>query len=211
MIPIQVADVLAAVVISTVGNGLLGRHLLQRYEAKHQTTLTRLKSELEGEIRTLQTSLDRTVFIHRTQFETEFTALRDIWAKVASVRAKMGTVRPLMDVIPQNETQDQRDEREYQRFKAFHDAFIDLLNAVDGQSPFIPEDIYRKLEEVIQVARGEALEVQVERGDRDRQVIRDWYQRGRENFQQLCGRATEVSDLIRARLAKLTVVPSDPV
>lgn len=203
---IDLADVVAAVVLGLLGNGLLGSYLLQWHQAESDGKLERLKTELEREVRSLQTALDRTIFVHRAQFDTEFAALRDIWAKVAEVRAKMGMVRPLMDLIPAGETEVQRNEREFRRFSEFYAALNALVHAVDSQSPFVPRDIYLKVEAVMQIARGEALEVQVERGDRDRQIIRDWYQRGRENFRQVCDEATQLSDLIRTRLEQLNVV-----
>ena len=53
---INIADVFAAVVLSLTGTGLVGRYLLQRYQTDHETKITRLKTELDGEIRKLQTA-----------------------------------------------------------------------------------------------------------------------------------------------------------
>jgi hypothetical protein len=209
MSPINIADVLAATALAVIGNGLLGKYLLQRYRAGQEIEMARLKTELQGEIHTLQAVLNRTVFVHRTQFETEFAALRDIWAKVAGVRATMGLVRPMLNFVPADETPEQRQVREFERLGAFNVDLDALIRAVDTQSPFVPQDIYRKLDEAIQVARTESTEVQVERHDRDQNPMRDWYRRGREHFQQFQQAATEISDLIRARLETLTVVRGD--
>jgi hypothetical protein len=56
--------------------------------------MERLKAGLEADVRQMQSDLDRTVLIHRVQFETEFSALREIWSKVAAARSTMGLVRP---------------------------------------------------------------------------------------------------------------------
>lgn len=205
MPPISVVDIVAAVILAIVGNGLLGKFLLQRQNVDHETKLTRLRTELESDIRKMQSALDRTVVIHRAQFEIEFAALRDIWTKVAAVRASMGTVRPQMQLIDANEKPEEKDSREFECFKSFNNDLNALIHSVDSQSPFVPRDIYRELETLLKVARGEAIEVRVERQDRERGGLNDWYKRGREHYQQLCDSATAVSDLIRVRLESLTV------
>lgn len=201
----EFADIGAAVLIALVGNGFLSQWLLQRDRAAQETAVERLRTQLETEIRKLQNELDRTILVHRVHFETEFAALRDIWAKVAALRSSMASVRPMMNIVPQDETSEARDAREFADFRQFTEDLDALVRAVDSQSPFIPIDIYRALEAAIVTARGEAIEVRVERKDRDRNPTRDWYQRGREHYLQLQADAALVSDLIRARLEKLRV------
>jgi len=203
---LDIIDVVAAVVIALVGNGLIGNYLLQRERSNHEQRLEHLRTELETKIRTLQAALDRTILVHRVQFEAEFAALREIWSKVAAVRASMGLVRPMMDIVPANETKEQREAREHERFSTFNNDLGDLIRAVDYQSPFIPREIYERLETLIQTARAELSEVAVERPDRERLGITDWFKRGRESYLELCAEANRVSDLIRARLERLTVL-----
>jgi len=177
--------------------------ILEQDRLRYNSELERLKNQLDQSARVFQGRVDRTVFVGRVHFETEFKALAEIWANVARVRATMGQVRPMADVVPAGETPEERERREVGRFNAFVTAFDRLVASVDAQSPFIPEEIYRRVEEVIQIARREATEVQVERGDRDRNPLRDWYRRGREHNQELQRLATELSDLMRQRLAAL--------
>src|SRR6185503_10407593 len=98
----------------------------------------------------------------------------------------------------------QREAREHERFSTFNNDLGDLIRAVDYQSPFIPREIYERLETLIQTARAELSEVAVERPDRERLGITDWFKRGRESYLELCAEANRVSDLIRARLERLT-------
>ena len=83
----------------------------------------------------------------------------------------MASVRPMMNVVPHNESVEQRDAREFENFRAFNGDLNALIHAVDSQSPFIPMNIYRALEAVLEVGRREAIEVRVERQDRDRNQI----------------------------------------
>lgn len=47
------------------------------------------------ELERLHGQLEAAVYANRVQFETEFNALSDIWAKVSAVRATIGQVRPV--------------------------------------------------------------------------------------------------------------------
>lgn len=201
----EIVYIIAAVVIALVGNGVVSQWLLQRDRSAHDRDIQRLRTELEADIRKLQNELDRTIVVHRVHFETEFAALRDIWARVAAVRSSMASVRPMMSIVPRDETPEARDAREFVDFRTFTEDLDSLVRAVDSQSPFISIEVFRALEAVIATARGEAIEVRVERGDRDRNPMRDWYGRGREHYLQLQTDAMVVSDLIRARLEKLRV------
>jgi hypothetical protein len=205
-VTIEIADVIAAVILGILGNGLLGNYLLRRLENEQERKLTRLRTDLEREVRTLQSSLDRTVLIHRAQFETEFAALRFIWKRLANVRGTMGIVRPTADIIPQNETPEEKRNREWGRLSDFVDATNKLVTAVHSRSPFIPKDIYAKLDAAILIAKSEATEFRLEYDDRDRNPMRDWYRRGREHYDEFCALTIAISDLIRDRLEKLTIV-----
>lgn len=214
-------NVAGAVIISLGGGGAivlalaswLGKvwaaRILEKDRLHYTTELERFKSQLDRSTRLLQAQVDRTVFVGRVHFETEFKALADIWAKVASVRGTMSNVRPMSDIVPAEETREGREEREVRRLNDFLIALGEMVTAVDSQTPFIPDRIFHKLEEVIQIAQRESTEVRVERQDRDRNPMRDWYARGREHNQQLQRLVTELSDLIRERLATLVVPTTD--
>ena len=82
MISIDLATLVASVVITLLGNGLLGNYLLQRLRSQQDQALACLKAEQDTDVKRLQAALERTVFVHRVQFETEFAAMKAIWEKV---------------------------------------------------------------------------------------------------------------------------------
>ena len=67
MISIDLVTLVASVVISLLGNGLLGNYLLQRLRSQQDRALARLKADQDAEIKRLQAALDRTVFVHRVR------------------------------------------------------------------------------------------------------------------------------------------------
>ena len=106
--------------------------ILESDRARFAADVERLKSELEASNRRLQAEFDKRVFIGRTQFETEFLALADIWKKVAKVRATMS--------IPLRAPN--KSDKDHQAFEAASKAVDELVVAIDTQSPFYPKEIY---------------------------------------------------------------------
>ncbi len=149
------------------------------------------------ELERLRGELEKTVHAYRVQFETEFNALCDIWAKVSAVRATMSQVRTWGDIVDPEEDPDALFQR---RFRGFQEAFSDFVHAVDDRSPFYSEDIYQELSAAIQVARREEMDVRVHRRDEP-----GWYEAGQENFQDFVRCSDRISRLIRERLASLRV------
>lgn len=84
------------------------------------------------------------------------------------------------------------------RFKAFRQAFGELVRAADDRSPFYTEAIYQELSAVIQVARREEMGVLLHTPEEP-----NWYEDGRRNSTEFVERAETISRLIRERLASL--------
>ena len=202
---IDLADVVAAVVLGLFGNGLLGSYLLQRSQTKSDGKLERLKAELERKVRTLQTALDRTIFVHRAQFDTEFSAMRDIWAKVVAVRGTMVALRPSGSTAPIGETPEQSLARFFARRKVFSGALGELKDAVYNNSPFIPEPLYQELfDNLLMAASAEHLSVQVHTPDEN-----NWYETGERNLGDVMNSVDSVSRMIRERIRHLALVPRE--
>jgi hypothetical protein len=174
--------------------------ILEADRLKYGRELERFRSELEASHRVLQGELDKTIHIHRVQFETEFRVLSDIWAKLSVLRSAMGGIRPIMDIRDPDEDPDARLLR---RFKSFDEAFSAFLRAVDDESPFYPEEIFKEFSVALQIARRESTSVSVERPER----TADWYKEGAANFNALVQSADRVSALIRKRLEDLRIHP----
>jgi hypothetical protein len=203
-------NVAEAVLVSLGGGGAIvvmlsswlgkvwAERLMQKDRAKFATEIERLKSDLERQHRLLQGEIEKTIFVTRVHFETEFRALAEIWRHVARTRAAMSNLRPSFDWVDLNETKQERLSR---RLKEFDGAVGGLVDAVDQQSPFYPKEIYLALEKLIQNAKNEGSDVT----SPFEAFEPDWYKRGKTNFIEFCGIAEEVSRLIRERIAMLSV------
>jgi hypothetical protein len=204
-----VIEVAAAILISLGGAGVIvmlcaswlgkvwANRILESERRKYGEELERVRSELEASRRMLQAELDKTVHVHRIQFETEFQALADIWAKLAAVRSAMAALRPIGDVVS-DEDPDARLQRRLVEFRTALNAF---LRAVDDQSPFYPDDIFKGLSTALTIAQSESLNVSLGKPDK----AMDWYREGAESFGAFRKSAETIAMLIRQRLESLRI------
>jgi hypothetical protein len=203
VISIDLATLIASVVITLLGNGLLGNYLLQRLRNQQDQALARLKAEQDADVKRLGAVLERTVFVHRAQFETEFAAMKAIWEKVMATRGTMASLRPTVSTAPENETKEQALQRFFVRRKAFQEALGELKDVVFNSEPFISEMLYRELfDRLLLAASAEDLSVKVHKPDEA-----NWYETGEKNLGNFMLSANSVASLIRLRLASLAVLP----
>jgi hypothetical protein len=201
-------DVIGGALLGTVGgatavvtglSGFLGRiwaeRIIEAERAKFGKDLERLRGDLEANLRRLQGDIDRTIIVHRSHFETEFNALRDIWQKVARLRAVLPLLRPLNGSDAANAQE---------ASNVFSNAVDELIGSVDSQSPFYSKEIYAALDALRVEAKIELTEAATE----NPQIAPDWWKRRREHRNEINSRVSEISDLIRERLERLTVISS---
>lgn len=203
MISIDMATLVASVVIAVLGNGLLGSYLLQRLRNQQDMALARLKADQDAEVKRLQAAVDRTVFVHRVQFETEFAAMKAVWEKVMATRGTMASLRPTFSTAPENETKEEALKRFFVRRKAFQEALGELKDVVFNSEPFISETLYRELfDKLLLAASAEDLSVKVHKPGEP-----DWFETGEKNLGNFMLSANSVGNLIRLRIASLAVMP----
>ena len=170
---------------------------LEAIKSKYAAELERLRTELQESTRRFQAAVDRTLHVHRLHFETEFAATKDIWRRLAKVRAKMGNVRPVARLVQEGETEEQWLDRTY---PPFIEAKNELIAAVDEQSPFLTQELFAKVEEIIAVLNREYVDVATAKTQ-----DAEWRARGQQNFLAIVALVNDASQIIRNRLAQLVV------
>jgi len=108
----------------------------------------------------------------------------------------MGALRPMVDTVDQDEDPDAKLKR---RTGAFEAALHDFLRAVDDQSPFYPEDLFRELSEALTIANRESISISLGKPEKST----DWFKEGAANFSAFKKSAETISSLIRQRLESL--------
>jgi hypothetical protein len=126
----------------------LSSHLADRW-------LTRYKSELDKEFekyrdtlehgrKRIEADLGQRTYVSKAQFDSEFNAIKDIFAALGKLRLSFNGLRPFLDWIPgDEESRLQLISLRLGHFKPLLDA---LITTVESSYPFVPDDIYEQLE-----------------------------------------------------------------
>lgn len=137
----------------------------------------------------------------RAQFEVELAALREIWAAIAHVRSRIVGLRPSGHFEPEPPPTDQEALADFsERRKAFIEAHLALVVALDKHSPFMPIEIYSAADELCLRTTQEKIQIECEKPFQS-----DWYDRGDKAIADVQALADSVSDRIRLRLASLVI------
>lgn len=190
------------VVIVTALVGWFGKvwanRILVAERARYDGKLEHVRSDLDAANRRIQSELDKTIHVHRVQFETEFKALRDVWSCVAGVRARIPTLRPGVDLVDPKEDPKKRLEKRFGDYQKF---LNNLVVAVDYQSPFYPKEIHDALSRLVMIGKKEQIDISA-----SEERNSDWFKRGKKNVDDFIRNADQLSDQIRARIARMSIV-----
>ncbi len=207
----EACEIAAAVLFSLGGGGTIvvllsswlgkvwANRILEQDRAKYASEMEQLKTELDRATRLLQGEIEKTIFVTKTHFETEFQILREIWQEVSVVRASMSQLRPKFGIVDVRQT---KEERLTECFEAYSPAVVKLIQTIDRNSPFYPQEIYETLDQLVRVAIRERDDIAVLSEDALTLAGRN---RGKENFDQYLALADKLSAQVRDRLAKLSI------
>ena len=183
-------------------SGWLGKvwaeRFLEKDRAAHAAKIELLKNDLDRTTRQYQAEIEKTLFVTKTHFESEFAILREIWQRVSEVRVSMLRLRPSKGFPNEPHEQVQYMQQNYPIFSNDLEA---LLHAVDHNSPFYPQEIFTLLDELIVLAQIERDDVQ---GGAD-VFTPVWFHRAAANHAKYLKMAQKISVAIRDRLSKLAV------
>ena len=189
-------------VIVALLSGWLGKvwanRLMEKDRTQYAAEIERLRSSLDRSNRQVQAELEKTIFVTRVHFETEFKALADIWRHLARVRAAMENLRTAVDALSPGET---RESRLDSRLEIFANVIGPFIDAVDQQSPFYPIEVYDQLDKLVRLIKSEGTDIQYGQDA----FTPEWFIRGRKNFADFLAGVNAVSSLIRERISRLSV------
>ena len=197
-----------------LGDLWLGR-ILEQEKAKYTKELEQLranfaqalegyKDELARSKTLLQAEIDRAVFVTRADFETEFEAYKQVFAALAEVRLTMAGMRPMLSVSNPDETEEDRRNNLAKRLRALMDAYDKVVTLVENLGPFYPQELYSVLLDCLGAAH---LEILLIRTSGLTMFTPQWYEQGQKQMDKFTDAYSRVSNIIRERIASLTIVP----
>jgi ElaB/YqjD/DUF883 family membrane-anchored ribosome-binding protein len=191
------------VVVIFASSRWLASLLLARYEGTLNQELEKVRSKLQEEQKHIQARIDSSVYVTRAHFETEFNAMKELFGLLSNTRLLLPILRASFRDHPADETKEQRTEKLNADYQKLGDAYNQLLKQVEALSPFITPALYRSIDECTTVINRELFQVRM--GDREAHA---WYVQGTTNQDDFLKQYKVASDIIRARVASLAVLPA---
>jgi hypothetical protein len=126
----------------------LGSHLASRWLARYKNELDKefekYRDALEQRRKRVDADLGQRSYVSKAQFDTEFGAIKEIFAALGKLRLSFNGLRPFVDWIPPDE--DAKLKLISARLSHFRPLLDALITAVESAYPFVPDNIYEQLE-----------------------------------------------------------------
>ena len=144
-----------------VVKGLSG-HLADRWLAKYRSDLDKefeaYRDVLEQKRKRLEAELTHQVYTTQTRFDTEFNAIKEIFAALGKPRLSFNGLRPFVDRTPIDK--EDKFKEIIRRLSHFTERYNTLVDTAESAYPFVPEDIYAELEKCMKAAMIEIRDIE---------------------------------------------------
>jgi hypothetical protein len=205
---------LSTFLASVAGSGVLGvgaakwlsGYLSDRWIANHKAELDKefeaYRDSLEQKRKRLEAELSHGIYTTQIQFDTEFNAIKDIFANLGKLKLSFGGLRPILDWLPSDT--DDRIREVAARLDPFIDYYNASVTAVESVYPFVPEDIYAQFQECMKAAMLEIRHIKEVGGIGA--TSPKGYQQGVESLDRFCKAYFLAAKMARERFQRMSVV-----
>ncbi len=195
---------LVSAAISALWNHLSKRSL-QRDEAETKVALAKLEDKFERSQRLGQAAIDRSVFVTRAHFETEFEAMKQVFTHLSQLQIGLNGLRPILAVESPDESETQKVARLFARLEQVFSSYNSLLAESEAKAPFYPAELYSAVEEC---ERAASMEINSVRTSGEDMFGPTWYEEGERNLGRFSKGYRKAADTIRERISRLAILPS---
>ncbi len=156
-----------------------------------------IKHGYSAELESLRAAIGSQLYVHQTRYQNEFQILKDLSEKVIEVRNSALSLRPVIDSINPNETEE---ERKRKRLERYFDAGRALYQLSETRKPFYPEEIYAGIAKLDKTVWKEVVEYK--HGSEKNQSFdhKKYWEKAAENSKEIATIVDEVMGLIRKRI-----------
>jgi hypothetical protein len=179
----------------------LGDRWMVRYKARFDQELEAYKDTLERQRKKIEAELGHRTYVGKTQFDTEYTALRDCFAALGRLRLSFNGLRPMVDWAPPEP--EERMKILAVRLAHFNERYNPLVDTAASVYPFVPEDIYAEFEKCMKAA---ILEIKHIEADPQKALTASGYQEGDRARTQFDMAYYTAARLARERFQHLSIV-----
>ena len=189
--------------VSAVWNHLSKRSL-QREDAETKIALAKLDNLFHQSERRAQAETDRSVFVTRAQFETEFEAMKEVFSLLSQVRIMLCDLWPTSTYEPQNEPEESKKARLFRRLNGMMEAHNAVRTAIEAKRPFFPEELYVTVTECLDAAQMEAYGI---RRTDPNTIYNTWFLELTPTRAKFSKGYSRAGDIIRERISTLAILP----
>jgi len=209
----EIWEISKAILLSIGGAGLLlfglasflGKLWAERILGKEKYAIDKELASIQLKsselITCLQATLDRAQHANRATFDHEFSTYKEIWGKVVDLRAAALSLRPMMDFIDPNQSED---DRKMERLTRFHNSIAPFWQTYEKNRPFLPEQIYNELSELVDLTHKEEAQYRFTSPKED--VLKYWDQ-SKSAREKIVASSDRICNLIRKRLEAFLLIP----
>jgi hypothetical protein len=182
-----------------------GHHLADRWLANHKAQLDKefedYRDKLDRKRKRLEAELGHRVYITQTQFDTEFSAMKEIFAALGKLRLSLNGLRPEFSWGSDDDEEKRRVL--LSRLHEFKERYNKLVDTAESLYPFVSANIYQHVHECMSRAQIEIMHIETAE---DKTFRFEWYQDGakqRETFDEHYHAAVK---LARDHFKHLTII-----
>lgn len=187
-----------------VVRGLSG-HLTDRWIARYKSELDKqfeaYRDTLEQRRRRIEAELGHRTYVTKTQFDTEFNAIKDNFSALGKLRLAFNGLRPFVDRTPLDESE--KLKLALTRLNRFKEAFNPFVDTLQSLYPFVPEDIYEQFESC---SRAAFMEINDFEDDIRKALAPSGYMQGEKYHEKFDTAYFTAARLARQRFRQLSVV-----
>jgi hypothetical protein len=165
--------------------------------------LATLENDFQRSQRQVQAEIDRSVFVTRAHFETEFEAMKQVFSCLSEVRLAINGLRPMLSVEPANESDEEKLKRLFIRLEKLSIAYNKLIAESEARAPFYTAELYNALDECLSAASMEINSIRTAGNDT---FTFDWFKQGDQNRDKFSQGYHKAVENIRDRISKLAVL-----
>jgi hypothetical protein len=179
-------------------------YFFKRLTKKYDQEMAALTARYNRELKRLETQLERSTFVTKAQFDTEFATYKEIFSALADMRRAIEATRPVLRLAPEDEKKEERDEETGARFMDLVLAHRRAATTVENARPFYEPSIYELTLKCLQAANLELFQMTTANYKR---YSADWYLQAEKNQASYLATYGKVADQIRQRIDSLAVLP----
>jgi hypothetical protein len=161
-------------------------------------TITRevesIRHKYLSDVEFIKAGLNEKLFVNQTRYQNEYHILTSLSEKIVELRDSVLALRPEFEYVDLNESEEERKRRKLRRY---FDAGRELYLLFETKKPFFPDQIYKSVKEIDQVAWMEV--VQFKNRNETMQIDLCYWEKSREHAEEIKTRAEQIMDLIRLR------------